>query len=323
MSFRNRIEASVGNRLIKFKHIDKLLNPDIILFDLRQKTRFYGRDQLFQYFYNKKPLTVLLPHSPHDITPYSEITSFDENGEFFPAFCKYWIAFKHSRSFEKFIDRKEDFLYCGYSAFDSNWLKHNANPNRKRERKRCLLLIRNFYPEGMSIPEGEWFTVSYESNLNYLNRVAEALIKIDSAVEIVIKPHPKASLPKTKELIESTNLRNWTISYESFFEQIRDIDFVISTFTTSLLIPQMSGIPTILIEDYVQNYVNKWQVLEDLYKGLSLYVLPTQDLSKTINQALNNYDPTNDLTHLRKYFPDNNLEHTLTTFENLLNEKII
>ena len=320
MSFRNRFEASIGNRLIKFNNIDKLFKPDVVLFDLRQKTRFYGRDQLFQYFYDKEPLTVLLPHSPHDITPFSEITSFDEKGEFFPVFCKYWIAFKHSQSFEKYFDRKDDFLYCGYSAFDSNWLKYNASPNTSRFKKRCLLLIRNFYPEGMCIPEGEWFTVSYESNWNYLNRVAEALSKIGDAVEIVIKPHPKASLPKTKELIESTNLKDWTISYESFYEQIRDIDFVISTFTTSLLIPQMSGIPTILIEDYVQTYVNKWEVLEDLYKGLSLYVSPSQDLSETIHRALNNYDPTDDLSHLRKYFPDNNLEHTLKLFETLVHE---
>lgn len=321
MAFRNKFETALGSRLVKLKNIDKLIQPDIVLFDLRQKTRFYGRDQLFQYFYDNKPVTILLPHSPHDITPYSEITSFDEKGEFFPDFCKYWIAFKHSRAFEKFSDRRDDFLYCGYAAFDSRWLAFNKHIPSLRKKKRCLLLIRNFYPERIKVPEGEWFTVSYESNWSYLNRIADAVSRINIPVDFVIKPHPKASLPKTKELIESTNLKDWVISYESFYEQIKDIDFVISTFTTSLLIPQMSGIPTVLVKDYVQDYVNKWEVLKEMYKGLSLYCSPEDDLSRMINHALTDYNPIDDINHLRRYFPDNNLEDTLNMFENLINEK--
>lgn len=323
MAFRKKFETALGNRLVRLRDIDKVIQPDIVLFDLRQKTRFYGRDQLFQYFYINKPLTVLLPHSPHDITPYSEITSFDEKGEFFPDFCKYWIAFKHSRALEKFPERMDDFLYCGYSAFDSRWLAFNKSNPVVRTKKRCLLLIRNFYPENVNVPEGEWFTVSYESNLIYLNRVANAISRVDMPIEVVIKPHPKASLPKTKELIESTNLKDWVISYESFYEQIKNVDFVISTFTTSLLIPQMSGIPTILVEDYVQEYVNKWDVLKEMYKGLSLYSSPEDDLSKKINHAIWDYKPSDDINHLRQYFPDNNLENTLKMFENLIHEKKI
>jgi hypothetical protein len=321
MAFRKKIETALGNSLVRLKDIDKIIQPDIVLFDLRQKTRFYGRNQLFQYFYENKPITVLLPHSPHDITPYSEITSFDEKGYFFPDFCKYWIAFKHSRAFEKFPGRSDDFLYCGYSAFDSRWLAFNKNNASVRTKKRCLILIRNFYPENVNVPEGEWFTVSYESNLIYLNRVADAVNRVDLPIEFVIKPHPKASLPKTKELIESTNLKNWVISYESFYEQIKDIDFVISTFTTSLLIPQMSGIPTILVEDYVQQYVHNWNVLKEMYKGLSLYSSPEDDLQKKINQALMEYNPDDDINHLRQYFPDNNLDYTLNMFEKLMHEK--
>jgi hypothetical protein len=312
MALRKKIEAIVGEKFISFDKIDQIIKPDLVLFDLREKTRFFGRDMLFDYLYKNKHVTFLLPHSPHDITQNSEVTSFDEKGEYFPDFCKYWIPYIYSKAYMNFPDRENDFVYLGYPAFDSKWIEFNRGKfSVKNKNKKCLLLIRNFFPQNSDLPDGEWFTVSYQSNLEYLNRVADAIRGLNSPIEIVIKPHPKASLPKTEELIKNSRLANWEISYESFYEQLNEIDFVISTFTTSLLIPQMYGIPTIIIEDYVQEYINRWAVLEKMYKGLSLYTLKNDNLEKKLMIAINQYDSTNDIKHLRKYFPDGNLDSAL------------
>jgi hypothetical protein len=321
MALRKKIETRLGEKLISFEKIDQIIRPDLVLFDLRQKTRFYGRNKLFEYLYKNKYLTLLLPHSPHDITPNSEITSFDEKGEYFPHFCKYWIPYMYSKAYSTFPNREKDFVYFGYPAFDSKWIEYNKNKFSQRSTKKCLLLIRNFFPENVEIPDGEWFTVSYQSNLDYLNRVADAINLLNMTIDIVVKPHPKASLPKTQELINNSRLINWEISYESFYEHVIDIDFVISTFTTSLLIPQIYGIPTILVEDYVQEYVNNWKILEKMYKGLSLYTFKNDKLAVKIQIALSEYDSKSDLIHLRHYFPDNNLQSTLNTIKNLINEK--
>lgn len=323
MSIRKRIETYLGNRLINFDKLNDFIKPDIVLFDLRQKTRFYGRQQLFDLLYREKPDTILLPHSPHDITPYSELTSFDEKGEFFPSFCRYWIPFQHSRAFEKFPSRKNDFFYFGYPAFDSTWLKRKKHTfeKKEREKKKCLVMIRNFYEKGMPIPDGEWFTVSYETNIRFLSRLAEAIETVETSIEIIIKPHPKASFPKTRELIQETALQNWQISYESFYEQLEDVDIVISTFTTSLLIPIMQSIPTIVVEDYVQEYVNNWEILSELYQGLGLYTKKEDNLAYNLAIALTSYSAEGDIAHLRKYFPDNNLDMIFKNFRNIIHEK--
>jgi hypothetical protein len=318
MSLRKKIEAKIGEKLFSFDKINQIIKPDLVLFDLRQKTRFFGRDKLFEYLYKNKYLTLLLPHSPHDITPRSEITSFDENGQYFPAFCKYWIPYLYSEAYSVFPDRKNDFLHFGYPAFDSKWIEFNKCKKTNRNKKKCLLLIRNSYPKNMEIPDGEWFTVSYQSNLDYLNRVADAIQQLNTHIDIVVKPHPKASLPKIQELIRESRLLNWEISYESFYEQTKDVDIVISTFTTSLLITQIFGIPTILVEDYVQEYVNNWDILEKMYKGLSLYTSINDNLSTKIKVAITQYDPSYDVNHLRSFFPDNNLETSTNTINEIL-----
>ena len=322
MAIKKKLEYLFCKKFVSFQNLDQFIKPDIIFFDLREKIRFGGRDKLFSYLYQKKITTLLLPHSPHDIREDIGLASFDEFGQYFPEFCKYWIPFKYSRIEQKKPERSGDFLTLGYPAFDSKWIdfqeKKLLNDN-KSSKKIGLILIRNFYDVNAKVPEGEFFTVSYKVNMIFLNRLADSLKKLSHDVHLIIKPHPKASLPRTKELLENSNLENYTISYEPFFEQIKHIDFVVSTYTTSLLLTQICGVPTILVEDYVQKYVNEWKVLEDMYKGLSMYVEENDSLSDKIKIALETYDSRRDIYHLRSYFPDNNLDNA----EKLLNNIIL
>jgi len=306
-SLRKKTENFLVNKLIDTKKIKKYIEPDLIFFDLREKSRFPGRDYIFQYLYDLETPTILLPHSPHDITPTSEITCFDESGDYFPFFAKYWIPFKHSKAYTRFPERKKDFLLFGYPAFDSEWIQFNKKSNRNKTRKTCLVMIRNFYDEGLLPPEGEYFTVSFQSNIKFLNDIQDALEKLNAKVNLIIKPHPKASLPRVIDLINKSKLKNWEVSYESFYETLNKTDFVISTFTTSLLIPQFYGIPTIVFEDYVQRYVNEWDILSKVYKGLSLYCQSGEYLHDFIQKAMENYNSEKDISHLRTFFADNQL----------------
>jgi hypothetical protein len=316
-SLRKKVENYFVNRWINTKKINKYIEPDLIFFDLRQKSRFPGRDSIYEYLYRLKKPTILLPHSPHDITPTSEITCFDELGEYFPSFAKYWIPFKFSKAHTKFPERKKDFLMFGYPAFDNEWIEFNKKAIDNRVNKTCLVMIRNFYHEGVKPPKGEYFTVSYETNIKFLNDIQDAFEKLDNTFKIIIKPHPKASSPRVKDLINRTKIKNWEVSYESFYETLNKIDFVISTFTTSLLIPQFYGIPTIVFEDYVQRYVNKWEILSKIYKGLSLYCESSENLHDLILEATLKYNSEMDISHLRAYFSDQQLNKNRQTLQEL------
>ena len=83
--------------------------------------------------------------------------------------------------------------------------------------------------------------------------------------------------------------------------------------------PVFYGIPTITIEDYVQEYVNRWSVLESMYTGLELYCKKEQDLGELINFALRKYVSKKDIEFLRFYFPDNYLEKNRKMIQDILN----
>ncbi len=305
---RSKIEAALGERLIDSARISALLDPDVVLFDLREKTQFYGRKSVFDLLSARQPLTLLMPHAPHNITPYEDVASFDEEGEYFPTFCRYWIPFKHSRASELMPDRADDFIDLGYPAFDSAWMAHlKTLSSRRTTTKRCLVMLRNFFDKDQPTPEGEWFTVSYEDTVRFVNRLADASRELGQAVEFIVKPHPKASQLRVAELLRGTRLANWTISYEPFYKQLNEIDLVVSPYTTSLLITQMFGIPSILVEDELQAYVNRWEVLGDIYTNLSLYCRQADSLALHMRRGLTDYEPGRDVAHLRQYFPDGNL----------------
>ena len=125
MSLRKRIENYIGNHFVEQNRIDDFIMPEVILFDLREKSRFVSRDKLFNYLYSKELPTLLLPHSPHNINPEAGIAAFDEKGEYFPEFTKYLQPFKFSKIHDIFPDREKDFIYFNYPAYDSNCIKFN------------------------------------------------------------------------------------------------------------------------------------------------------------------------------------------------------
>lgn len=309
MRQRSILEFRLGDLLTAPSQYDALPDADILLWDHRGTYRFYKGNDLYRIIYDRQPVTFLMPHAPSDMTAHSGIGPFEVAGEYFPAFCKYWVAFKPMRQYEEFPGRREDFVELGYPAFDSAWIAHVRSITPERSgRKKCLLLIRSFLMQGVPASEERWESPPYQEVVDFINRVADANAKLGSPLDFVIKPHPKAGLGRTRELLRRTRLTNWSISYEPLFSQIFDYDVVITSYTTSLLVFQMAGVPTILIEDGVQTFaLGHWDVVQDLFGNLSLYCRPDDDLAEFTQHALNDYLPDADVAHLRRFFPDNNL----------------
>ncbi len=309
MGLRTALEFRLGSWLTDVARYDAVPDADVLLWDHRSKYRFYKGNDLYRIIYDRQPTTFLMPHAPSDMTAHSGISPFEVTGEYFPAFCKYWVAFKLMRQYEQFPDRREDFVELGYPAFDSAWIAHMRSITPERHgRKQCLLLVRSFLKEGVPASEEAWASPAYQEVVDFINRVADANARLGSPLDFVIKPHPKAGFGRTRELLRKTRLTNWLISYEPLLSQIFEYDVVITSYTTSFLVLQMAGLPTILIEDDVQTFaLSQWDVLQDLFGNLSLYCRPDDDLAEFTRHALNDYRPDADVAHLRRFFPDNNL----------------
>lgn len=308
-SLRSAIEFRLGGYLIDPAQNNIVPDADIVLWDHRGRRRSYRGGDFYPAIYDRQPITFLIPHAPSDMSAHSGIVAFDEAGEYFPAFCKYWVAFGLMRQHEKFPGRHDDFVQLGYPAFDSEWIAHVRSVTPERSgRKRCLLLTRNFLLEGLPSREDLWAYPPYQDVVNFINRVADANEQLGSPLDFVIKPHPKAGEERTRDLVRKTRLTHWSISYEPVFSQLFDYDLVITSYTTSFLSLQMAGVPVILVEDDLQNYaLAQWDVLPDLFGNLSLYCRPDDDLAEFTRFALNDYVPDADVTHLRRFFPDHNL----------------
>ena len=318
MSLRKRIENYIGNHFVDQNRIDYYIRPEVILFDLREKSRFVSRDKLFNYLYTKELPTLLLPHSPHNINPEAGIAAFDEKGEYFPKFTKYLQPFKYSKIHEIFPEREKDFIYFNYPAYDSNWIRFNKESKTSVVKKKttCLLMIRSFHAKGKTTPDGDFFRIDYETNFNLITRIRDSF---NEEVDFIIKPHPKASLPQVNELLADCELKNYKVTYDSFYELLPSVDLVIANFTTSLLLPIFYEIPTIIIEDYVLDHVAKWDVMQKMYSGLELYCKREHDLGELVNYALNKYVPQSDIDFLRLYFPDHYLEKNKEMIQGLVN----
>ena len=176
-------------------------------------------------------------------------------------------------------------------------------------------MIRSFHAKGKTVPDGDFFRIDYETNFNLITRIRDSF-KDD--VDFIIKPHPKASLPQVNELLEDCELKNYKVTYDSFYELLPSVDLVIANFTTSLLLPIFYEIPTIIIEDYVLEYVARWDVMQKMYEGLELYCKREHNLRELVNYALNKYESKNDVEFLRFYFPDHYLQKNKEMIQRLV-----
>jgi hypothetical protein len=267
-------EKVIALHFIRTEDILPTLNPDVIFFDNRATSNFYGRTNFFNYFKENKPSIYLLPHAPHYIHP-NDFCAFDDQGEKLPGYCTYWYPFKPETPWNAVPDKKNQFVYSGYPGFDDEWIDNIMSKRRvpRNGSITCLVIGRKFLPKDYERPENyDQFTLDYKDMLSLFTNVAEHIREMNNNISLIIKPHPSSNYLLLNNLLEESGVEDYSISHEPFYSLMSQVDYVISPFSTSVLIPVMFGLPTILVKTELQEFVNnRWHVLEEIYSKLTYY----------------------------------------------------
>jgi hypothetical protein len=325
------VERSVGPRIVQLEKILPALNADVFLFDNRAKTTLYGRALLYKYFDNVKKPVILIPHAPHLRDPISEFCPFDEKGNPLPDYCDFWIPLRFGTPWVQLPERKKQFSIVGYPGCDSEWLRHLLQKDPKDiagienktiagKKKKCLFIIRRYLPIGQRRPSSlDPFIVDYNDFSKPLKALTKAINICEDEIELIIKPHPSNNYYALVEDFRKTVIDNWSISYEPIYALLKEVDIVVSLFSTILLVPAIAGIPTIIVNSKLQQHVHRtWDLLREMYTGMRFYVEDVEQLPKIFCDILaeiknngNEKVVSHDINHLRYYFPDGAIAHSL------------
>lgn len=304
------------------------INPDIVLFDNRYSFRCPERDEIYEYLAEKARKVVMLPHAPHQATD-DDFTFFDrENDIDMTDNCDYWMGFIHDKIWKALPERKEQFYYSGYPGLDSEWQKHCLSENtRKREELNCLFIIRAFtgLKSGRENPDGNPFIFEEDEMLSIFSKVTENLKRLDLPIRLTVKPHPVNNRLMLRNLFDSFESDSFKIDIcqDSIYSCLGNTDFVISLYSTTLLIPAIAGIPLALLNTRVQETIHEWKILEDMYKGLKYFVNDIDSLRDILPEICdlaqkqrNGLTALRDnCTHLRNFFPDGSKEKCFKRLE--------
>ncbi|GAJ00422.1 unnamed protein product, partial [marine sediment metagenome] len=253
----NRLENFL-TRKVNYQQVLPSFNPVIVLFDHTIMTHFYGREHIYAYLASLKPRVVLLPHAPHHSST-TAFAPFGEEGEELPDYCDFWMPFKFDRTWEKVPGKKPQFAYVGYPGLDTEWLEKltsddhphltgKPRASRSEEPLRCLFVVRQFLTKGQTRkPVLHDFVYDYDEFLYYLNLVGTALKNAGVDIELIVKPHPSNDFQTLKDVFSESGIPNWRITHEPTYALLSVCDFVISLYSTVLLIPAMAGIPVVLL----------------------------------------------------------------------------
>jgi hypothetical protein len=317
-----QVERRIAPRMIQMNSILPELGADVILFDNRTTTTFYGRDAFYAFMNRAARPVILLPHGPHYRDPVSEFTAFDEKNPKLPEYCDYWMPLRFGTPWVYAPQQKEQFAIVGYPGLDSDWINHSqGNPSldgsffhgRKRVRKKCLFIVRRYLPEGVErAPDLDPFIIDYEDFFIPLQALATALYQSEEDIEVIIKPHPVNNYKTLAHDFTKVGIKNWRITHDPIYAVLPEIDIVVSIFSTILLVPAMAGIPTIVVETKLQRHVHQgWPLLEKLYKGFNFYLENVDKFPDTFHRIMTGLATgeidlacRRDMTHLRYFFPD-------------------
>jgi hypothetical protein len=298
------------------------LDPNLVLYDNRTLTDVGGREGFYAYFHAARKPTFLLPHAPHH-TGTTGFTPFKDMDDPLPDFAEYWMPFRYDRHWEALPDRKDQFVYVGYPGLDAEWLAWlqgegrtlaGATPTTEGGPLRCLFIIRKFLEEGQPRPPGhDPLIFDHAEFMSYLRLLAEAVKRSGAEIEVIVKPHPSNDYDAVARTFAKSGIPRWRITPESVYANLPNIDMAVSLYSTTLLIPAMAGVPTVLLHSRVQDVIHQWDEMRAMYTGLEFYLPDPADLPARFPAVVEaaharRADPVGyssaDVHHLRRFFPD-------------------
>ncbi len=320
----HRLSRSLLGRIDHRKALEGHM-PGIILFDNRSLANEYpGKGAFHALCREIRPPVVLLPHAPHH-TGTDAFTPFSQD-EPLPANCTYWMPFTEDRPWVARPQQKHQFEWVGYPGLDSQWLRRlRQKPTDPGQPElRCLLIIRKILPPGEQRPSGhDAYIFGYDEFMRYANLLRDATTAAETRIQVVVKPHPSNSYPMIRKLLTDEEL-DWQITFEPIWAELGRTDLVVSLYSTTLLIPAMAGIPTVLMHSRVQDDIHQWEPMRRMYTGLRYYLAEPEVLGDVIEEIVEHLrqgtDPPpwqSDIEHLRQFYPDGAAERCLASLRRI------
>jgi hypothetical protein len=309
---------------VKTKAILPYFKPQKVLYDNTTYPVFKGLPIFEQYFKENNTKVFLVPHAPTTGSYTTNFMPFNKD-ERLPEYCEYWMPYKHDRCWEVIPEKKSQFHYVGYPGMDTKWLsmvstKKSNNRNTKRlgvgtSYINCLFIIRRFLPPGCEPDED--FIISYTEFQKYLNLITKAIVHSNANINLIVKPHPSTDCSLLHTMLNNYEIPNWEIAHEPIYPLLSKIDFVVSLYSTILLVPAIHQIPTVLLKINVQDKVNQDPDYNKIYTNLKFYLEDPSELIPlfpTLIKIVRGEKPPeyqcvlDDQDHLRKLWPDKSID---------------
>jgi len=305
------------------------LGPETVLFDNRTRTEPLGREHMYRELLGLPGTVFLLPHAPHN-TRSDEFIPFDaEGGIELPPNSEYWVTLREERPWEgrSGLDSRR-FRTVGYPGLDSAWLNwlgsFHSGAGRSRKTLRLLFIIRAYSGRWSGRAEEQSpdpFILSEPEFRSYIRLLRDAIRLLGERVVVTVKPHPSNNFRTLSMIFAEEGVKDWRVSYEPIYAEVSSTDLVVALYSTILLVPAMMGIPTALLQTPTQEFVNQWEPLERLYKGMPFYlsepaylvsVLPEMvAIARARRAGERQITSEKQVEHLRTFFPDGAIETCL------------
>ena len=278
-----------------------LCYPDIIT---DQKTIQYHNHILFQAEqYTGILYDALIPDGKQVVLPYERINLPMNSLGVFTDPSRY-------QNTKVLVERV---AFVGAPCFDTKWfeyvfeLLHRDQQIRqivpkKGKQFRCLFLMRDV----VETDQSKKVTLT-DFNIILQTIIDEILHPYDC--EIIIKPHPRQSPYKLRQILKQFDLKEYIIVDDNITITLFESDLAVTVHTSGSYYPMIYGIPCIHI--YKRDYPNQ-PLFNKMEQTLQRVVLKLEDLSSTcaklMDELVNGSPIPNDVEHMRKYYPDGSIE---------------
>ena len=244
-----------------------LQNSDGVIYDLRHDRNPLVGDKILYYLERHQIPVFFAQHAPHMRTPSGEFKGLTLRK--FPKLIVHrLISFKPTTRPAN-IPLNETYHLVGCPALDESWLKKSFfTTNEKRQYVPKIVYIgRRFTEEGANkVPQIDPYILSYQEVTERFKQIQ--ILSERLKLPVFIKPHPNTNYSALSKLMSRHEC--FHLIHGPINNVLTKEDLVISEPSTLLLTFELLGLPTYLIQDRLQESIEKnWDALANLYEFVS------------------------------------------------------